>query len=75
MVEEICSAMVGSEMTDRRSDAGTGILAGVAELICAAKAPADKPAKATTAIKTIENDLIVYPRPAVHARLQLKTDS
>jgi hypothetical protein len=58
-----------------RSDAGTGILAGVAELICAAETPANNPAKATTAIKTIENDLIGYPKTAVRARLKLKTDS
>ena len=75
MVEEICSAMVGPEMADRRSDAGTGILAGVAELICAAEAPADNPAKTTTAIKTVENDLIAYPKTAVRARLKLKTDN
>ncbi len=75
MVEEICSAMGGSEMADRRSDAGTGILAGVAELICAAAAPANNPAKTTTVIKTVENDLIAYPKTAVRARLKLKTDS
>jgi hypothetical protein len=44
-------------------------------LICAAEAPADNPAKTTTAIKTVENDLIAYPKTAVRARLKLKTDS
>jgi hypothetical protein len=59
MVEEICSARVGSEMPDPE----TGILVGAAELICTAEAPADNPAKTTKAIKTVENDLIAYPKP------------
>ncbi len=59
MVEEICSARVDSEIPDGE----TGILAGVAELICAAEVPADNPAKTTTATKTVENDLIAYPNP------------
>jgi hypothetical protein len=44
-------------------DPETGILAGAAELICAAEAPADKPAKTTTATKAVETDLIPYPKP------------
>jgi len=71
MVEEICSARVGSEIPDGE----TGILAGVAELICAAAAPANNPATITTVIKTVENDLIAYPKTAVRARLKLRTDS
>ncbi len=54
MVEEVCSARVGSEIPDGE----TGILAGATELTCAAEAPADNPAKTTKAIKTVENDLI-----------------
>jgi hypothetical protein len=38
-------------------------LGGEAELTCAAETPADNPAKTTTAIKTVENDLIAYPKP------------
>src|ERR1019366_103029 len=52
MVEEICSARVGSEMPDPE----TGILARAVKLTCAAEA--DIPAKSRSAIKTVENDLI-----------------
>lgn len=54
MVEEARSAMVDPALPDPE----TGILAGVAESICAVEARADNPAKTTTATKAVAKDLI-----------------
>ena len=54
MVEAARNAIVDPALPDPE----TGILAGVAELICAAEVRADNPAKTTTATKAVENDLI-----------------